>query len=169
MKLNNTIRDAFVRAVMDDVPSVDYDELAAKKVQDHAYQHLPPEIRKIYDKPAQRGYLKETHTCTPSLLRDVYAVTANPTYYWAKDVPNLWVELEALAEQKAAQRAARDELKGKLQSVAYSVTTRKALEAALPEFAQYLPAEAVVSKNLPAVANVVADFVKAGWPKEKTK
>lgn len=169
MKLNKTIRDAFVRAVMNDVPSVDYDALAAKKVQDHAYQNLPPEIRKVYDKPALRGYLNATHTYLPRPLQDTHVVTADTSYWWLKDAPNLWVELEALAEQKAAQRAARDELKGKLQSVAYSVTTRKALEAALPEFAQYLPAEAVVSKNLPAVANVVADFVKAGWPKEKTK
>lgn len=169
MKLTNTIRDAFVRAAMDDVPSVNYDEIAAKKVRDYAYQHLPPEIKKVYDKPALRGYLHETHTYTPSGLCDVYVVTANPTYYWAKDVPNLWAELEALADQKAAQRAARTELQDKLRAVAYSVTTRKALEAALPEFAQYLPAEAAVSRNLPAVANVVADFVKAGWPKEKTK
>lgn len=169
MKLTNTIRDAFVYAVMNDVPSVNYDEIAAKKVRDYAYQHLPPEIKKVYDKPALRGYLHETHTCLPSPLQDAYVVTTNTSYWWLKDASTLWAELETLSEQKAAQRAARTELQGKLRAVAYSVTTRKALEAALPEFAQYLPAEAAVSKNLPAVTNVVADFVKAGWPKEKTK
>ena len=37
----------------------------------------------------------------------------------------------------------------------------------LPEFAKYLPKAVAKTDNLPAVANLVADFVKAGWPKEQ--
>lgn len=169
MRLTNTIRDAFVRAAMNDVPSVDYDEIAAKKVQDYAYQHLPPEIKKVYDKPALRTYLEKTHTRLPSPLWDAHVVTADTSYWWPEAVPTLWAELEALAEQKTAQEDTRCGLEAKLRAVAYSATTRKALEAALPEFAQYLPAKAAAPKNLPAVANVVADFAKAGWPKNATQ
>lgn len=38
----------------------------------------------------------------------------------------------------------------------------------MPEAEKYLPKEAKSSTNVPAVANVVADLVKAGWPKGKT-
>jgi hypothetical protein len=39
----------------------------------------------------------------------------------------------------------------------------------LPEFEKYFPAEdAPISKNLPALANMVADLTKLGWPKGKT-
>jgi hypothetical protein len=54
-----------------------------------------------------------------------------------------------------------------LKSVAYACTTRKQLEEALPEFSNYLPEEeAKAARDLPVVVNVVADFVKAGWPKK---
>ena len=45
---------------------------------------------------------------------------------------------------------------------------RAAFVAKLPEFAHYLPAEdAPAGRSLPVVANLVTDFVKAGWPKDK--
>ena len=40
---------------------------------------------------------------------------------------------------------------------------------AFPEFEKYLPSEAQPTKNLPALANVVADLSKLGWPKNATK
>jgi hypothetical protein len=50
------------------------------------------------------------------------------------------------------------------------VSTRKALVDLLPEFEKYLPAdEAKAIASLPAVANVLSDFVKAGWPKNQPK
>ena len=53
-------------------------------------------------------------------------------------------------------------------SPALGASTRKGLADALPEFEKYLPAdEPAAVRSLPVVANVVADFVKAGWPKGK--
>ena len=38
----------------------------------------------------------------------------------------------------------------------------------LPEFEKYLPAdEQKALRSVPVVANLVADFTKAGWPKDK--
>ena len=62
------------------------------------------------------------------------------------------------------------ELETKLMAAANSCTTRKALVELLPEFEKYLPADqAAACKTLPAVANIMADFVKAGWPKDEAK
>lgn len=78
----------------------------------------------------------------------------------------VWKKLEALAGQLHRQQQTRSALKDRLRSVAYACSTRKALLAALPEFEKYLPEdEPAALRTLPVVANVVADFVKAGWPK----
>jgi hypothetical protein len=76
--------------------------------------------------------------------------------------------VDELKIKRSLQEKARADLRSKLKSVAYSVSTRKALVAALPEFEKYLPAdEAKAVRTLPVVQNVVADFVKAGWPARK--
>jgi Tfp pilus assembly protein PilO len=78
-------------------------------------------------------------------------------------------KLSALAAAKATQTSDRNTLSSKLQAAANSVATRKALVALLPEFEKYLPADKEAAcKNLPAVANLLADFSKAGWPKSAT-
>jgi len=42
------------------------------------------------------------------------------------------------------------------------------LTDAIQEFENYLPEdEAKAARSLPVVTNVVADFVKAGWPTKK--
>lgn len=49
-------------------------------------------------------------------------------------------------------------------------TTRKQAAEVLPEFEKYLPEdEPKALRTLPALANVAADFVKAGWPKNAKK
>ncbi len=53
-----------------------------------------------------------------------------------------------------------------LRGVVEGCNTVKQLKEALPEFAKYAPHEEATSKNLPALANVVAEFSKAGWPKD---
>ena len=47
---------------------------------------------------------------------------------------------------------------------------REALAAMLPEFEKYLPSETpALDRTVPAVANVVTDFMRAGWPKGQAK
>jgi hypothetical protein len=79
-------------------------------------------------------------------------------------------QVEAMLVELANQVEKRKELRSKLQATADAVTTRKALIDLLPEFEKYLPAdEAKAVATLPAVANVLSDFVKAGWPKNQPK
>ena len=58
------------------------------------------------------------------------------------------------------------DLRDKLTGAINACTTRKQAAEAIPEFEKYLPAdEPKALRSLPALANVAADFVKAGWPK----
>jgi hypothetical protein len=73
-----------------------------------------------------------------------------------------------LSEKARATRQTISDLQDKLESVAKSCNTRKQLAELLPEFEKYLPADTpAAGRSVPAIANLVTDFTKAGWPKEK--
>ena len=165
MKLTNTIRAAFVRAVMNDVPSVDYQPQADKLVNDMLdadFQKVAPGLSR--EALEASGWLSQHYVDTPGTLSNVRAVA--PGHRCAKHNADVWAKLTEISVKKANQDLSRAQLQSKLTGCANSVTTRKALASLLPEFEKYLPADdAAASRTLPVVQNVVADFVKAGWPK----
>lgn len=167
MKLTNMIRDAFIDAAMADVPKVDYDEQArslGNKTLREAQQKVFPGI----DLDATAEWFDKRHVSMPRPFSGLYAPALSG--YVLKENDKVWIKLEALASSHATQKAQRDALRSKLQAVAYSCTTRKALADLLPEFEKYLPADTPASvRTLPAIANVVSDFAKAGWPKTQPK
>lgn len=165
MKLTNYIRDAFVRAAMQDVPKQDYDTPAHKLAQDHLVSKMPANVRKVYEDKAARHYLDHVHTFFTGPLGDAHLYGATD-YRWIVAVPDLQAQIDALAGKAETQARHLAALKSSLKGAAYAVTTRKALAELLPEFEKYLPAETETVRNLPAVANLVSDFVKAGWPKQ---
>lgn len=172
MRLTNTIRDAFVRAAMQDVPEVDYSESIRKAAVAAAVKALPPAVRKVYDDEKTRPYLETTYLRYGMTSVSVPGRDAR----WNEDdsqLPRITkaddAALNALAGSAKEQESTRNELERKLRSAAYAVTTRAALVEMLPEFEKYLPAdEAAANRTLPVIANIVADFTKAGWPKGKT-
>lgn len=102
----------------------------------------------------------------PGSLKAIYTIA--PTYNCLKSDAKAWAKLGEIAQKHGAQETHRSDLERKLKAVAYSMTTRKALADALPEFAKYLPPdEPTATRMLPVVANVAAEFMKAGWPKGK--
>jgi hypothetical protein len=163
MKLTNNIREAFVRAVMADVPAIDYAEQIRKLVHEDAISQLPPKVRAIYKDAATAHFVNVTHW---SQYTDTsVAVPAGRGTSFKLSVETK-AKVDELQAQGKDQRTKRNDLKARLEAVAASVTTRKALAEALPEFEKYLPAdEAAALRTVPVIANVVADFVKAGWPK----
>lgn len=161
MKLTNYLRDAFINAAMQDVPAVDYDAQIRKMLTDGAVSTLPPKIRKIYEDPSTREYVRVSELGYKFKYISVPGLGMLP--------PEAAGKYDALSALKTAQTKQRNDLMDKLRSVAYSATTRKKLAEMLPEFAKYLPAEEVKSENLPAISNVVAEFSKAGWPKGKSE
>jgi hypothetical protein len=64
-----------------------------------------------------------------------------------------------------AEDKARNDAWRSLNSAIMSCTTLAALKKTFPEFEKYYPTEEQPTKNLPALANVVADLTKLGWPK----
>lgn len=170
MKLNQNIRSAFIRAAMNDVPMIDYQQQAIDIVQKTAIDLMPAVVKAIYGDPETTDWVKVDYVYLPGSFSGVRVPVTNDSSYYLRDkTPNVWKQLEELARLHREQNEQRKELESKLSSVANSVTTRKALIGLLPEFEKYLPQdETAAIKTLPAVANVVSDFMKAGWPKGET-
>jgi hypothetical protein len=161
MRLTNTIRKAFVRAAMQDVPQIEYDDVIRSFAKKAAIEAMPPEVKKAYKKypdwfADSRHYFND--------FGSIYVPI--PDGKSINDEAKL--QIQALKHEMQKQTEQRRELERKLASAAMSCTTRKALAELLPEFAKYLPVdEPSAIRTLPAVANIVADFTNAGWPKDK--
>lgn len=167
MRLTNFIRVAFVRAAMADVPTVPYQQQAETIARDF----IKSEFARVFPKIDMDGeaatWLGKTGVDLPGSLSNIYV--SCPSYRYLRD-REIWQELTEIARLHREQELQLQHLKNHLQGVAMACSTRKQLLDALPEFESYLPAEeAKVAKNLPAVTNVLSDFVKAGWPKNQPK
>ena len=165
MKLTNTIRDAFIRAALNDVPTVDYRGQAAKLIREDSISRLSPKIRALATNVETEHFLRqETFYDTPAGLGTITIYCGRGDRY--KPGAEVLLKLRELGDKQKEQDTKLKSLRESLKAIAYSATTRKSLVEKLPEFEKYLPAdEAKALRSLPVVANVVSDFVKAGWPK----
>ena len=164
MKLTNYMRDAFVRAVMDDVPEVDYKQQIRDTALKAAVEAMPAMLRAVWDDPVLRESFNTSYTRMTDCVYE-----RMPEYRGIEEALKAQTDvLEALHAKHHTQENQRYELRTKVKAVAYSAKTRKQLAEMLPEFEKYLPAdEAAAIRTLPVVANVVAELVAAGWPKEQ--
>jgi hypothetical protein len=174
MNLTQYHRDAFVRAAIHDVPQVDYPTQVNDLGQKLAIAALPPAVRRCYENLETREYIR-----TANVSVRVQDSNGNTRYHHmyvprtddskvaeaAVNTPEMHALVKAGFEQAIKLHALAEQLKG----AAKSVRTRKQLVALLPEFEKYMPAEEEPSNNLPAIANMVAEFVKAGWPKAEAE
>lgn len=167
MRLTKTIRAAFVRAAMDDVPRIDYDSQAQEIAEKTLVELMPASIKKLLKDKDAEPWINQNWMCMPRRFSNFcgYGVRGDNEMI-ARRRPEVWVKIEELHALNEQQNEKIRQLRMKLEGCAESVTTRKALAELLPEFEKYLPAdEKAAIKTLPAVANVVADFTAAGWPK----
>lgn len=161
MKMTNYLREAFVRAAMDDVPEVDYQEKIRSLVNKQVTRYLKIAGAETVDRMRLTNNYKYIAGTSMSMrgLTDkecdlIYAVP----------------EIAALQTLHDAQTKKRGELKYTLTGAIGACTTRKQAAEALPEFEKYLPEDTPAAmRSLPALANVVSDFVKAGWPKQQKR
>lgn len=151
---------------MADVPQEDYQAKIHKLIQDDAIAQLPPKIKAIAQDKDLRHFLKtESHHISGWNCSNVRVM-----HLEYQRSPSVNTQVEAMLVELANQVDRISALRAKLQATADAVTTRKALIDLLPEFEKYLPAdESKAVASLPAVANVLSDFVKAGWPKDAPK
>lgn len=188
MKLTNFIRDAFVSSAVHDIPKDDFKEAGVKIITEAAVRSLPPKVRAIYDDKDLRHFLTNGYF-DPSIIKipnnsslaSVRRGYGSPFHrvFGSINIPGPQgtiklndedtLKLVDLAIRAEAQDLKIQTLTTKLKGVAYSVTTRKALATLLPEFSKYLPPEIEgVNRNVPAVTDVLTEFVRAGWPKNET-
>jgi hypothetical protein len=161
MKLTQTMRDAFVRAALADVPKVDYDSQIRAEALRIAVAKMPPAVQAFYKKHPD-WVTRYTYAFVVPGCALVSVLL--PMQDGAKLDPGERKRVDELLRLNQMQIDTRKALMQKLHSVASGASTRKQLLDALPEFAKYLPADAAsASRTVPALANVVADFVQAGW------
>lgn len=161
MKLTNYLREAFVRAAMNDVPAVDYKE-QMRDVINKKIEHLQKiaGVNPIeYSRLSQRYiYIDGTSYAGAGLTEEELAQIKNSS------------EVQKLIVLNTEQKTKLNTLRSKLEGVIKGCNTRKQAAEALPEFDKYLPPEDAKAINtLPALTNVLSDFVKAGWPKNQKK
>ena len=169
MRLTNNLREAFIRAVMDDLPLVDHKEEIRKLAYEDIVNQLPPAIAKIYNDKSTRDWIKTNYCSYGSVSITVPSLCSGYTADKPKPTPEAQIKVNALKAANDAANSLVSELRTKLHGAAYGCTTRKQLAELLPEFDSYLPDDdtKATKVNLPVAANIFSDFVKAGWPKTK--
>ena len=170
MKLTKQDRELFVDAVMEDVPSIDYDNLAQVAVRDVLLAAAPKPVKELYK--LHPSWLDGNHVRTPDGLNTIYTKLRAPedsSDTLASQYPQLWEQMTEWGVKARAEREERKALRIKLNAMIAGHTTLKSATDALPEFVKYLPwdRDVVKDRSMPAVANVVADLMNAGWPKEE--
>jgi hypothetical protein len=167
MRLTKTDKQAFVTAVMNDVPEVDYNEICRKEVTAWCDARMPEEVKAVMKKYPE--WINQTYFSTPYGLSNVSIVA--PESIYTDGCGEFGTRLHELARLKKLQDEQRGDMKRKVEAMIEPCTTLKQAKERLPEFEKYLPKERTGTGvgNLPAVANVVAALMEAGWPKDKER
>lgn len=166
MRLTNELRDAFIKAVMNDVPRINYQDQAEELLEQDCIEQLPAQVRAVWDDKVLRSFLYSQSRRVEGPARSwVYYAT----FHGIEAREPARKSAEALLRKSVQQAVRLDELRSKIKVVAYGCSTRKQLAEALPEFTKYLPVEQPkVDRTLPVLSGVIDEFKKAGWPKETT-
>lgn len=166
MRLNKYHKDAFVEAVLQDLPSTDYDEIAQKLVRESFVEKMPAKVRAVYDDKDIRHWLTNTWIPMPGSLGNFYCIADSDLGKVSDAIKDQLIEI---SEAKREQIEKRNAFKSMLEAAIGSCQTREQALGLLPEFEQYLPKDTTSTgvSNLPAVCNLVAELVQAGWQKDK--
>ena len=171
MRLNNSIKQAFVKAVVADTASVDYNTKIHDRVKKYLYDIAPDPIKKLYDDPKTQGYFQHTsvNLSYGTHYLGWFGVPLVPSPDYKVVDLDFLAEIHYYQEEEHKQRDITWKLEEKLRGVIDSFTTVKSAREALPEFAKYLPeVDGSRCKTLPAIAGLVEDLQKVGWKMPKT-
>lgn len=172
MRFTNLIRSAILQNILNDIPDTDHQARFEAAVHADILKQLPAPVAKVYADKSLRPYLLSGHKGYSGARRDaegnyvgsVFASIPTPLDY--EPSQELLAELAPLDAAKRAHDAQVDRTRIAIEGILKSCSTSKQFLERLPEFAKYLPPETAKSSNLPALANLTADLVKLGWPKD---
>lgn len=160
MRLNKWDKTSIVRAIMADVPMPDKNKRRTE-LQAEIVKAMSPECRKVYK---SMPYALRTHNVGELIYNDI---NYNSRYIVLGDVKE--EKLKELCAKYEEQDHAIRKAKNAIKSAIEACSTFKQLNERFPEFKKYFPTEEKPAANLPALANVVADLSKLGWPKGANK
>lgn len=159
---------------MADVPEVDYQGEFAKLVQADDHKAMPAPIRAIFDNKDLRHYLFGNRSYSTNERITLNNGTSHYVYLRSVAVTNAYEpsssvkpKFTAIMQKLGQQDQDRVTLSRHIEAAIGGCRTLKQAHERLPEFAKYLPAAEVKTPMLPAIANLAAELVKAGWPKGK--
>lgn len=159
MKIDKYAKQAIVKAIMADVPKVD--KVKRKEERQAAIvKVMSPAVRKVY-KAAPNAL--RTH-CVGDVI---YAERWDARYVIVGDVDSKVID-SLVAPYEAEDQVMRD-AQAALRGAIEACNTLKQLNDRFPEFKKYFPTAQTATANLPALANVVANLSKLGWPKGESK
>lgn len=173
MRLTNSIKQVFVKSVLDDVPTIDYQELLRNLIMQDAIARLPEPVRVIALDQKQAHFVSDHYYHISANRDDGYESYFGLSMY-IKMPTSEYIESYAIQERKReyitaylAQEKMLNELRQKLKDAINAVSTVKKAKEAMPEFSKYLPQEVGQSNNLPTTifANLLNDLARAGFPK----
>lgn len=163
MKLTSSHRIAFVAAVLNDIPQIDYQQEAKKLVDAYFAARCHEDVvafEKKYPGRIRQFYVAgPNHTSCHSAFVDCAQHNLDSSH------PDLYAQLSVISADAEVQYTNIKAVREKLTASIKACSTVKHARERLPEFEKYLPFEAEPTKDLPAVANLVADLAKLGWPK----
>lgn len=151
-------KQAIVKAIMADVPKPDKNK-RREELQAAVVKLMSPEVRKVYK--INPKALAKYHI--GGLIQD--------TNWQDRDIICGDVGEKAINELCKVYKAEdqkRFDAEYSLKGAIEACRTIKQLNDRLPEFKKYFPTVEKPATNLPALANVVADLSKLGWPKGTT-
>jgi hypothetical protein len=166
MRLNQSIKQAFIKSVLSDVPTTDYSELIRQRADQVAAENMPPKVRAVWDDKTLREAL---HYDYVYVGRQGMKLPVMGNRQHMENIVNADANIRGYLAAAITQNDMLAGLRTKLEAVIGACSTTKQLAEALPECAKYLPPEPVKGSQLPAIANLVADLMKAGWPKGKAE
>lgn len=170
MKLTKSDRDAFVRAVMQDVPMVDYNQMVRDLILEASQAALPDVIQQNWKEV--EPYLAKIFLWTPEGISGSVLAYGTPQAngtYASSAFPQIAERLKTLSAQARQQTSEREVTKRELSTAISACTTLKQARERFPDLVKYLPAEREPTKttNVPAIRTeaVMAALTRAGWKK----
>lgn len=122
MRLNKYHKDAFVEAVLQDLPVTDYDEIAQKLVRDAMVERVPAKVRAVYDDKDVRHWLRNEWMSMPGSLQNFYCVADSNLGEVPGELKERLLELSRL---KREQTSKKDAFSAKIRAAIDSCQTRK--------------------------------------------
>lgn len=154
MKLTKYEKQSIIKSIMMDVPRPTQNEVKAE-IQAALVKAMSPGCRKLYN-------------INPKALATVHLSSWEVQVDYAVNLVMGDADELAVIEPFKAKKKEFEAAEAKLRAAVDGCSTLAQLKKLLPEFISYFPSETEPTKNLPAVANMVADLSRLGWPKNQS-